>query len=184
MANLGERVKKIRSNAGISVRDLAQRVGVSASFIYQLEKSECAPSFSTLKRIAVELGTSVGVLTDDELPEEWVVVRHDHTRHVVTDQPGLSVELMAFLGSRDKRMQPHLFTLEPGQEAEQNIYEHEHDDFVYLFEGSLEVSDRGRWYRISAGDAAYFSLHKMVRMRNNGAVPARGLWMVSPAKAD
>lgn len=180
MANMGERVRKVRVNSGLSVRELASRVGVSASFIYQLEKGESTPSFSTLKRIASELRTSVGLLTDDEFPEEWVVVRKDHTRHVVTGQAGFSLEMLAFLGSRDKRMQPHFFTIEPGAAMEQNLYDHEHDDFILLLEGSLEVASDGGWYRIQAGDGAYFSLHSLRKMRNSGTDPARGIWMISP----
>lgn len=183
MSSLGERVRKIRTNSGLSVRDLAARVGVSASFIYQLEKSESAPSFSTLKRIASELGTSVGVLTDDEFPEEWVVVRNDHRRHVVTGQPGFAVDLLPFLGSRDKRMQPHLFSLEPGQIVDQTVYIHERDDFLLLLEGTVEVSAQGRWYRLEAGDAAYFSLHSLNRLRNPGTQTARGIWMIAPSQS-
>ncbi|HHX26707.1 MAG TPA: helix-turn-helix transcriptional regulator, partial [Firmicutes bacterium] len=54
--DFGVRLKKIRTNSGMSARDLADKVGVSASFIYQLERGEAAPSYSTLKRIASVLG--------------------------------------------------------------------------------------------------------------------------------
>ena len=180
MSTLGERVRKIRSNSGISVRDLASIVFVSASFIYQLEKDESSPSFSTLKRIAGELGTSVGVLTDDVLPENWLIVRKDNLRHVVTGEDGFNLNIMAFLGSRDKRMQPHLFSVEPGKTVELSVYDHDHDDLFVLTQGELEFWSQGHWYHIVAGEAAYFSLHNASKMRNPGTEEAKGIWVVSP----
>ncbi|HBG44624.1 MAG TPA: XRE family transcriptional regulator [Firmicutes bacterium] len=180
MASLGERVKKIRSNSGISVRDLAAKVGVSASFIYQLEKDESAPSFSTLKRIAGELGTSVGVLTDDVLPENWLIVKKENLRHVITGEDGFNLNIMAFLGSRDKLMQPHLFSVDPGKTVELNVYDHEHDDLFVLIQGELEFWAQGHWYHIGAGEAAYFSLHNASKIRNPGTEEAAGVWVVSP----
>lgn len=180
MAALGERIKRIRTNSHLSVRELAAKVGVTASFIYQLEKGESTPSFSTLKKIAAGLGTSVGVLTDDRLPEDWLLVRRDRRRAIVTEQPGLTIEILAFTGSRDKRMQPHLFALEPGRTAELDIYQHERDDFLLLQEGCLEVSDGGAWYRLEPGDGIYLALHNLTHLRNEGSETARGIWIISP----
>jgi transcriptional regulator with XRE-family HTH domain len=185
--DFGVRLKKIRTNSGMSARDLANRVGVSASFIYQLERGEAAPSYSTLKRIASVLGTAVSVLTDDEFPDEWVVARKSGRRHIVAghETRGVEVQLLAFLGSRNKRMQGCVVTLQAGYgySKEDFPFGHDRDDFVYVLTGALDVESGGKWYHLEQGDAAYFSLHDMEGVRNQEETQAQLLWIVSPSGA-
>ncbi|HHY32837.1 MAG TPA: helix-turn-helix domain-containing protein [Firmicutes bacterium] len=181
--DFGERLRRMRTNAGISAKALAEKVGVSPSFIYQLERNEATPSFSTLKRIAAVLGTGVSMLTDDEFPEEWVVVRKNGRRNLVTECEGVKIELFAFLGSRSKRMQACVVCLEPraSYSTENFVYTHERDDFLYVLEGAIEVSSGGKWYQLGPGDAAHFSIHSLDGLRNTDNVPAAALWVVSPS---
>jgi transcriptional regulator with XRE-family HTH domain len=185
--DFGVRLKKIRTNSGMSARDLADKVGVSPSFVYQLERGEAAPSYSTLKRIASVLGTAVSVLTDDEFPDEWVVARKAGRKRLVTGHEtcGAEVQLLAFLGSRNRRMQGCIVTLQPGCDytKEEFLFSHDRDDFVYVLGGVLDIEGGGKWYHLEQGDAAYFCLQDMEGIRNQGETPAQLLWMVSPSGA-
>jgi len=183
LMDFGERLRRMRTNAGLSVRALAEKVGVSPSFIYQLERNETTPSFSTLKRIGSILGTGVSVLIDDEFPEEWVVVRRAGRRKLVTGCEGVNVELFAFLGSRSKRMQACVVSLGPraSYPRESLVYTHERDDFIYALDGTVEVLSGGKWYRLEPGDAAHFSIHNVDGIRNPDNSPAAALWVVSPS---
>jgi transcriptional regulator with XRE-family HTH domain len=58
-ANLGTRLRQARLRAGITVRELARQLGVSASFISQLENGKSQPSVSTLYALAQCLGESI-----------------------------------------------------------------------------------------------------------------------------
>ncbi len=180
---IGDRLKKIRTNSQMSVRSLAGRVGVSASFVYQLEQNKVSPSFSTLKAIAQALNTSVSVLAGDELPDDWEVVRRDRRRHIVTDNPGLNIELLGFLGPRNKKMQPVIFRLEPGASHERFIFNHEREDLVYLQEGVLEIAVGRKVYTLAEGDVAYFMFDHPTALRNPGDKVAAGLWVVCPPGA-
>lgn len=180
---IGERLKKLRTNGHLSVRDLASRVGVSASFIYQLEQDKVSPSFSTLRSIAGALNTSVSVLAGDELPEEWEVVRRDRRRRIVTGEPGVTVELPGFLGPRSKKMQPLIFRLEPGASQEGFVYTHEREDLVYLQEGTVEITVGRRVYAMREGDVAYFMFDRPGTIKNPGDKAAVGLWVVCPPGA-
>lgn len=57
--DIGPRIKLARAKAGLSVRELAERVGVSATAISKFERGEASPRQSTLLRLAKAL--SVGV---------------------------------------------------------------------------------------------------------------------------
>ena len=58
-ADIGARLREERRRRGISQRDLARRVGLSASLISQIETGRSKPSVSTLYAIVTELGISL-----------------------------------------------------------------------------------------------------------------------------
>jgi XRE family transcriptional regulator, regulator of sulfur utilization len=55
-AVIGARVKALRESSSLSLRDLAQRSGVSAPMLSQVERGETNPTLSTAARIAAGLG--------------------------------------------------------------------------------------------------------------------------------
>lgn len=178
----GDRLKRLRSVQGLSVRELARRVGVSGSYISQLESSECHPSFSVFRKIAQVLDAPTSVLTGDALPEEWVIVRKNERRHVASDDPLHEVDLVAFMGSRDRRMQPCFVRLKPGADGPSEVFTHDRDDVIYVVEGNLEVRSNGTEYVLSAGDVAYFGMNRPESFRNPGPADTTFFWVVSPSR--
>jgi transcriptional regulator with XRE-family HTH domain len=59
---LGPRLRAVRSAGGLSVRELARRVGCSASLISQIERGVSVPSVGMLYALATELGSSLDYL--------------------------------------------------------------------------------------------------------------------------
>lgn len=62
---LSEKIKSVRVKRGISLRRLAREVGVSASFLCQLENGKTGSSLSTLGSLANALGVSLSFLVDE-----------------------------------------------------------------------------------------------------------------------
>lgn len=178
--SLGTRIKRVRTNNGMTVRQLAEKVGLSASFLYQLEQDKTSPSFSTLKSIATALNTNITLLIEDNLPEEWLVVRSNNYKRVVTDNPGMELNLLTFLGLREKKMQPMVFELAPGAESAGLEGYEDKEHFLYILEGEIQVTLRDAKYVLNKGDAAYFIFDAPGEFRNAGKDKAVGLWVYSP----
>ena len=66
MSSIGERIKKSRNDKGLSLRELASRVDLSASFLSQIEQGKASPSIENLKKIATSLDVKVSYLIEDE----------------------------------------------------------------------------------------------------------------------
>jgi quercetin dioxygenase-like cupin family protein/DNA-binding XRE family transcriptional regulator len=65
---IGQQLRRARLAAGISLREMARRVDVSASFISQVELGRTMPSVGTLYSIASELGVSLDGLMPTAQP--------------------------------------------------------------------------------------------------------------------
>jgi transcriptional regulator with XRE-family HTH domain len=61
----GRRLREVRMARGISLRELARRIGVSASFVSQVERGKSNPSVGTLYAFVNQLGTSLDELTGE-----------------------------------------------------------------------------------------------------------------------
>ncbi len=178
----GDRLRRLRSIQGLSVRELARRVGVSGSYISQLECNECRPSFSVLKKISSVLDTPTGVLIEDNFPEEWVVVRAGARRRLIVDDPKQQVDYIAFTGNRDKSMQPCVVRLEPGADGPNSTFVHDREDIIYVIEGCLAIRSGPNEYVLSQGDTAYFGFNRPESFRNPGPNHATFFWVVSPSR--
>src|SRR5690242_7236922 len=68
---LGAGLRRARTRAGLTQRELASRLSLSPGMISQLEKGMTQPSVSTLFAMAKELGVSLdALLIDEDEPED------------------------------------------------------------------------------------------------------------------
>ena len=102
---IGARVKALRESAGLSLRDLSERSGVSAPMLSQVERGETSPTLTVAARIAAGLELRLSqLLRLDETGAVTVVhasqrqrggsKRRGHSFEVLTSsQPGQRAEL-------------------------------------------------------------------------------------------
>ena len=62
LKQVGQRVRDLRTQAGLTQADLAERSNLSPEFVSRVERGLKAPSLSTLERVAGSLGVSLGEL--------------------------------------------------------------------------------------------------------------------------
>ena len=62
LAALGEAIRQLRLEVGLSQEKLAEQAGTDLSQIGGIERGVRNPSYATLVRLAVALGTTVGTI--------------------------------------------------------------------------------------------------------------------------
>ena len=123
LADIGARLRIERERAAISQRELARRLGVSASLISQIENDQTRPSVGTLYAIVTELGISLDRLFLDE------ATRSAGTR----DDRGLGPSPVV------RRGEHHVIELDSGVRWERLTSEHEGGvDFFAAAQCSLD----------------------------------------------
>src|SRR6478752_9174797 len=78
--SIGPRVRALRDAMGLSLRDLAERSGVSAPMLSQVERGETSPTLAIAARIAGGLDLSLSQLLRLDEADHVVVVRRAEGR--------------------------------------------------------------------------------------------------------
>jgi transcriptional regulator with XRE-family HTH domain len=184
---LGQRIRQMRLDKGLSLEDLSQRTGLAKGLISQIEKEQVSPPISTLLKIAASLETDISLLFQEEQqapsPGKTTVVRSQDRiisqRRQVQGKAklGYTYEALAFKKAF-KQMEPFLVTFDPKQEEEVLRFSHSGEEFAFVLEGSLEFSTDTERIVLEPGDSLYFESDQLHGFRALGQEPARALVVV------
>ncbi|MBF0511353.1 MAG: helix-turn-helix domain-containing protein [Candidatus Omnitrophica bacterium] len=181
MMNIGVSVKRLREEQGITLRDLSKDVGVSPSFLSQLEGGKASPSLATLKAIADALQTTVGNLIGDSTAQggEKLVTTEDERKAFKQSGDGIQMYLLSEPNPY-KQMQPLLFKLGHNAVSGENSYVHYGQEFVLILKGALEISLADKTYYLKKGDSIYFNSSTPHSFKNLHKGETEALWVVTP----
>jgi transcriptional regulator with XRE-family HTH domain len=191
--HIGERIRTERARRGISLRGLARSVGLSPSLISQIETGKCQPSVSTLYAITTALGVSVAAVLGEAagLPHPGHPDRSPAPaapagpvacpgqREVLEFDSGVTWERLGHApGSRADFL---LVSYAPGgcSSPAGRLMQHPGTEYGYLIQGELVVILGSRSHRLVPGDAVSFASATPHSYRNEGTVPAVGVWFVA-----
>jgi transcriptional regulator with XRE-family HTH domain len=154
---IAKNIKKVRLNRNMSQERLAELSGLTKGYISKIEKSDTAPPFSTLSKIANSLNVDITVLTagDLELPEDMdlCIVRDGEGKKISNSiLTGYHYEALAHKKS-GKNMEP--FILMPAFD-EKAIFSHDGEEFMYVIDGTHEFIYDNKKYILKKGDSIYF----------------------------
>ena len=177
-AGPGPDLRALRRSHGLTLAELADRVGRSVGWLSQVERGQSDPSIRDLRAMAAIFDLPLGFFfRHDEAPavERGHVVRRD-TRRTLGGRGGLTEELL----SPDLGGSFEVFRsiFEPGAElAEPEIRPTE--EAGYLISGRLDLWIGDSCFRLEAGDSFRFE-RQAFRWRNPGAEPAVVIWVIAP----
>jgi transcriptional regulator with XRE-family HTH domain len=175
------RIRALREAMDLSLRDLAERSGVSAPMLSQVERGETSPTLAVANRIAAGLELSLSQLLRLDEGDGVNVVRADerllggrsdgHRYEVLTPPlPGLRAELS-------------LHGLAPGATTggprDPPIHEPGSRETAYVKEGRLELVCDGKRYQLGEGDAVTFDADLPHHFENHGEQPTELLAVVA-----
>lgn len=149
---IGRRLRSYREKAGLSMRELAQRVEVSQPFLSQIENGVSSPSMSTVYRLASALGVVPGDLLPAAAAAQVTVVRASEGSFLpVTDRPDAAVGRI-MVSESSRALEVIEYHIEPGQYLEE-WFESDGETALYLIAGTLDVELDGiGTFRLGARD--------------------------------
>lgn len=155
---------------------LGREVGLSASYLSQIERGITMPSLSNLTAIARALDVGVAHFFEDDVSTPRVVKSCEGRRIDATSDS--VVELLS-AGPAGKRIQPIRVTCQPGASRDQPPA-NQGEGFCFVLEGKLTVTVGEETYLLEAGDSIHFQAFQPHSWRNENDEACVAIWAVSP----
>ena len=175
---LGHRIRQLRRQNRVTLRQLANKVDVTESYVSQIERGVANPSVATLRGIAEGLGTDVASLfVGDEVP--GMVVRAGERRRM--GHPVGSLEDYILTPASAKTLEIIYSVVAVGQGSGDEPYSHAADEeCVIVLTGQLDVGVGSETHRLNTGDSLLLHPKLPHSYHNPGPDPATALWVMSP----
>lgn len=195
LEGIGDRLRQERKRAGISQRELARRLGLSASMISQIESGLSKPSVGTLYAIVTELDLSL----------DRVIRGNDYDQHdraggsnptltspKVTPPERQTIELASGVRWEELTAESESgidflhATYEVGGSStpDESLMRHHGREYGYVMSGTLGIQIGFQEYVLDAGDSIAFDSTRPHRLYNKGDVPVHAIWFVVGRDAD
>jgi transcriptional regulator with XRE-family HTH domain len=193
-ADVGERLRRARLARGLSLRRLAEVVGVSPSLVSQVETGRAKPSVNTLYALATALGVSLdSLLFRDAQPPVAVApadpangplevtVPHDPVQRAASRETirlGSGVVWERLTSESIRNVDFLHVTYEVGGESSTSdaFQRHSGQEWGYVLSGALTVRIGFDEYVLQPGDSISFDSATPHRLFNAGEVPATAVW--------
>jgi transcriptional regulator with XRE-family HTH domain len=173
--NVSQILKRMRVARKLSIRDVAEGSGLSASFLSAVERGESDVSIGRLARIAEffdqDLGSMLGYSTMLSRPsfvgksDRVMLNRGTGVRYEILRLSGLSLEFV-------------IITFGP-RCAFRDALTHEGVDTLYVSSGEIVLTVNEVDYPMRAGDCAVYSAGFAHTIRNDSARPASAIGLTT-----
>jgi DNA-binding XRE family transcriptional regulator/quercetin dioxygenase-like cupin family protein len=152
---IAARVRDYRQVEGLSVAEMAERVGISKAMLSKIENAQTSCSLTTLSRLAIGLNVPVTALfrgLDDA--REAVFIPAGHGAEIVRrgSRVGHHYSLLGSLRGSHKRMEAVLVTLTESSEVFP-LFQHTGTELLYMLEGEMIYGHGDARYTLRPGDA-------------------------------
>ncbi len=170
-------VRAYRVAAGVSVAEMADRVGISKAMLSKIENAQTSCSLTTLARLASGLQVPVTALFRGvDAEREAVFVPAGHGAQIVRrgSHQGHLYELLGALRGPHKRMEAVLVTLTEASEVFP-LFQHPGTELLYMLSGEMVYGHGEARYTMRAGDALQFDGEGAHGPESLAVLPARFL---------
>jgi transcriptional regulator with XRE-family HTH domain len=210
---IGRQLREVRMARGISLRELARRIGVSASFVSQVERGKSNPSVGTLYAFLSELGTSLDELTGGRPDPGQAVMAADAAPDRAGGQqmawdprtaawPRIGAPVQRANARRQIRLSgvvwerlthdddPYTDFLHvryaPGSAScpENDMMRHGGREYGYIISGRIDIQIGFDLYHLDPGDSIHFDSTTPHRLSNPYDEPCTGIWVVIARRED
>ncbi len=154
-AAIARNVRLLRQQLGLSVADMASRVGISKAMMSKIENAQTSPSLSTLALLAKGFDVPVTTLfrgADVERPAAFVKAGTGARIVRTGTREGHEYELLGSLRGEHKRLECLLVTLS-GKSKTYPLFQHPGTEFIYVLEGVMDYAHSRSVYRLHPGDS-------------------------------
>ncbi|CCQ14463.1 Transcriptional regulator, MerR family [Rhodococcus sp. AW25M09] len=165
---IGRRIATLRRERGWTLAAVGELIGLSATQLSRIESGGRQSSVGTLIELARVFEVSLSELVAEESTRDFHLIRsQDHAPHESANGT------MTTLSGGYPGLDAVLLTIPPTADAP--IARHSGEEWLYLLDGSVEVTIGAEQVQLDTGDALHFPSHTTHSVRGLGDAPSRAL---------
>ena len=173
--DLGEKIKQMRNQLGLTQAELADRCELTKGYISQLENNLNSPSIATLTDILSALGSNLAEFFKEDTDEKVVFNKEEF---IEKDADGVIWNWL-IPNAQKNMMEPVLVELAENTATPTDI-PHEGEEFGYVLEGKIAIELGKKHHLCKKGEAFYYPANKPHSIINKGKSKAKFLWVSTP----
>ena len=159
---VGEKIKSLRESKSISREEMSERSGLAVEQIERIENNVDLPSLAPLIKIARVLGVRLGTFLDDQAETGPAICRHaggndtiSFSNNAIQSRKHMEYHSLA-KSKADRHTEPFIIDVAPTDDNDFVLSTHEGEEFIYVLEGTMEISYGHDTYLLEAGDSIYY----------------------------
>lgn len=177
--DIGEKIRSLRTNSGMKIKDLAEKADVSSSLISQIERNKVSPSVTVMYRIAKALSVNVGFFFDEDATvKSNPVVRKSDRKKLRIDGSSAVYELLSPDTNQD--IEFLYIVLKAGEISNEELISHEGEECGFVLKGHMLVKLGHDEYYLGEGDSISFKSTIPHRYVNIGDRECISVWAMTP----
>jgi transcriptional regulator with XRE-family HTH domain len=179
----GEKIREVRERKRMTIREAAEKAGVSESLISQIERNRISPAIDTLLKIIDILDIDLDYLFRDFKKDRLVnLVKAGEKKRTIVG--GVIYEQLSHTpsSSEEHAIEAYFLEIPPGEKSGNDEYGHIGQELGVIVEGKGECTVGKETYALDKGDSISFAADVPHQLRNTGSKPLRAFWIVTPPK--
>jgi len=162
---LGVRIRNVRKERGLTLKELERVSGFSATHISEIERGKTSPTIGALVRISQALGKDTSFFLEEEQLNEIAVVRRDDRQPLPPVVAKVKGEYLT-PGIPGGRLNAYMIYLDAGDSKEVLYEAHAGEEGVLVVAGRVEALIGGRVITMDVGDAVQYPADRPHGFRN------------------
>ena len=175
MAQVGTRIRTLRSQQGLTLKDVGARTGVSVSMLSMLERGVAKASIGTLVSVASALGVHMYDLFDRPEAEPTSPLTKKKDQATVRTNKGAVRRIVHHDAVAGVELAVNEYAA--GGASGPVLTHHDGREVGVLISGALRLEIEGESYLLQPGDAIAYASTRPHRISNAGDGPAVAVWV-------
>ncbi len=180
---IGPRVRALRLGKKLSLVQLGSHTGLSTAMLSKIERGQLFPTLPTLLRIAMVFGVGLDHFFAQGSTRPLVTVVRADERVRLPSPPDDATPAYLFESLdypvADRKIEAY-YAVFPEVSAPSQPHEHGSAEFIYVIDGTLEVTVADETAHLHQGDSAYFDSSIPHSYCRKGAGPCAALVVTAP----
>ncbi len=176
MHEIGRKIKHLRQQKNLALKELASKSNLTPSFLSQLENGMTSPSIESLVRIAAVLDTAVAYFFQHEEAKEFVFIKRQQKTGLSAEDPIRNYEILAS-NVLDIQMLPMLMHLKKHEQLAAESCPQGAELLGVCLAGSVAIMVNNKTFTVEALDSIYLVRPSFQGMKNPGVDDARVGWV-------